>query len=78
VIKKFNSSTVAGQNAPAAKNAPVATTDVDGDGDPEIVFIDNNEGILKYIDDVRTRNPEVKTIKQENSNIGPSSKRGVA
>jgi hypothetical protein len=35
-----------------AKKAPVTTADVDGDSDPEIIYVGNDNGRIKYVDDV--------------------------
>jgi predicted ribosomally synthesized peptide with SipW-like signal peptide len=65
-----------GGNEGAAKTA-LAATDVDGDGDPEVVYLDNASSELKYVDDV-TGAKEVKTLADGDGNpIAADAKRGV-
>jgi FlaG/FlaF family flagellin (archaellin) len=43
---------VAGTSAPQARKSPPTVADVDGDGDPEVVYLGNDDGKLKYLDGV--------------------------
>ena len=43
---------VSGTSAPQAKKAPTAAADVDGDDRPELVYVGNANGDLKYLDDI--------------------------
>lgn len=60
------------------KKSPTAAADVDGDNDPEIVYIDSGDGKIDYIDDVGGANKE-KPLKDEDGNdINGSTDSGTA
>ena len=44
-----------------AKKAPVTAADVDGDSDPEIIYVGNDDGRIRYVDDVAD-SPVVKLL----------------
>lgn len=50
-----------------AKKAPLTATDVDNDGTDEIVYIGNDDGKLKYVDDP-LGNPTIEFLKDEDGN----------
>ena len=59
------------------KKAPVTTADVDGDGELEIVYVGNDGGKIKYIDDPLS-NYQIKFLRDENgSKIDAGDKLGV-
>jgi predicted ribosomally synthesized peptide with SipW-like signal peptide len=64
------------QDAQAAKSALTAT-DIDDDGAPEVVYIDNSSTELKYIDDI-TGAKSIKTVTDQTGDpITADKKRGV-
>jgi flagellin-like protein len=46
------SSDVAGSSTPQAKKAPTAAGDVDGDFETELIYVGNDNGKLKYLDNI--------------------------
>jgi hypothetical protein len=42
--------------APTPNSVPMASTDADTDGQPEIVFVNYTSNALKYVDSVRNNN----------------------
>lgn len=46
------STDVNGSSKPQAKKAPTAAADVDGDDTTELVYVGNDDGKLKYLDDI--------------------------
>jgi hypothetical protein len=59
-----------------AKKAAIAPVDIDGDGDPEFMFLGNSSGKIKYIDDVLGSNT-VKTLQVDGSPVTPLVKVGL-
>ncbi|WP_324756618.1 type IV pilin [Haloarcula sp. GH36] len=49
---EIDSSDVSGGSAPSAKQATATAADVDGDGNPELVYIGASSGDVKYLDDI--------------------------
>lgn len=59
-----------------AKKAAVAPVDIDGDGDPEFMFLGNSSGKIKYIDDVFGSNT-VNTLRINGNTVTPLEKVGL-
>ena len=59
-----------------ARKAGVAPVDIDADGDLELLFFGNDEGKLKYVDDVLGSNT-IETLKADGSTISPEEKIGL-
>jgi hypothetical protein len=59
-----------------AKKAAVAPVDIDGDGDPEFMFLGNSSGKIKYIDDVLGSNA-VETLQVDGNPVTPLENVGL-
>lgn len=60
-----------------AKKAPITAADVDGDGAPEIVYVGNDNGKLKYVDDVGNTNTVEFLRNEEGNKIAGSDTTGI-
>lgn len=49
---KVESSDVDGSSAPSARQSPPTAADVDGDDSPELAYLGNDDGKLKYLDNI--------------------------
>lgn len=71
---------ISSNDSPEPAKAPVASSDIDGDGTYELVFIDKSGGsdILKFIDEVRNSNTVQKLEDDQGNTIEADKERGVA
>lgn len=67
---KIQSGDVVGGSAPSAKQSPATAADVDDDGTPELVYVGNANGKIKYVDNIEqpSGNWELKFLFDDSGN----------
>ena len=75
VVDSRGNKTVLDQTGPARK-ATVAPVDIDGDDEFEFMFIGEDNGNIKYVDNVRDTN-DIKTLQINGNTVSPVEKVGL-